>query len=480
MSAWLGRSALLRALGIAALLCTPAIAQQPPPPDEPPPPAAQGTTFSDAELDQMLAPVALYPDPLLAQIFMAATYPFEIAQADRWMADNPGLSGDSLQSALVNEPWDPSVKSLVAVPQVLTWMASNSQWTESLGEAFLAQGDQLMDHVQTLRQRAQARGDLSSTPQQQVADDGGYITITPADPQALYVPVYQPDVVYGPWWWSGYPPYAFAAPVGAVFVGGFFWGAPFAVGPALWGRPDWRDHRVMINTSNYSAFARTRGAPPVWRFDPAHRRGAPYRAPQLRARFGGVDPGHPNAPPANLRPPQGGTPGGLTRGPIGRPTPSPRPGTLPPGAGQFRRNEPPRAVESSGAQGAPARPPQVLTAPSQRPSTERPAPAVATPERPAPAVAIPAPRPPVERPTTAATAVAPPREINVPTAPPRQIRPPQPQVAQPQAPRPLERPPGVAQRPQAAPLRPAPGQGEARPGEARQGEARPGEAQRRD
>ena len=434
MSGWSGKvfaCALALSLGGAALA-------QEPPPDAPPPDDQQGG-FSDAQIDQMLAPIALYPDPLLAQMMMAATYPFEIAQADRWLADNPGLAGDALEQALAQEPWDPSVKSLAAVPQILNWMATNPRWTEQLGEAFLAQGDQLMDHVQQLRQRAQARGALQSTTQQQVTDDGGYITIMPADPQTVYVPVYQPDVVYGGWWWPGFPPHAFAAPIGAAFVAGYFWGPPVFVGPALWGRPDWRGRRVIVNQPSYNAFVRMpNGRParppgPTWQFDPNHRRGAPYRTPDLRSRYGGYDPRHPGGPPPQMQP----------RPQFQPPSPPPQAPRPQPG-GRF--NEPP-------APGGRFNEPR---APSGRLGMDRPLPQQSAPQN------IPGRRP--EAP--AAVTQPPPAPRVAPQAPPRQVRPqaPQPQVqpqvqpqAQPQVqqPRPQQPQPQPQAQPQAQP-RPAP------------------------
>src|SRR6266704_5100141 len=149
-------------------------------------------TFTQQELDQMLAPVALYPDSLLSQILMASTYPLEIVEAARWSKANPNLKGDDAVKAAEQNGWDPSVTSLVAFPQVLTMMDSNLSWTERLGDAFLAQQPQVMETVQNLRQRAYAAGNLRSNDQVRVDQQGQTIVIEPPNPQVVYVPYYDP------------------------------------------------------------------------------------------------------------------------------------------------------------------------------------------------------------------------------------------------------------------------------------------------
>ena len=183
--------------------------------------------YSQPELDQMLAPVALYPDPLLSQLLMAATYPLEVAEAARWTRANPGLQGDAAVRAVQNEDWDPSVKSLVAFPQLLARMDENLDWTRRLGEAFLAQEPHVMDTVQQLRRRAQAAGNLQSGEQLYVQQQGQTIVIQPASPQYVYVPYYDPMAVYGPWWWPAYRPIAWTPwprPVRVYLSFGFFFG----------------------------------------------------------------------------------------------------------------------------------------------------------------------------------------------------------------------------------------------------------------
>ena len=171
-----------------------------------PAPMQAKPVFTQQQLDQMLAPVALYPDSLLSQILMASTYPLEIVEAARWSKANPNLKGDDAVKAAEQNGWDPSVTSLVAFPQVLTMMDSNLSWTERLGDAFLAQQPQVMETVQNLRQRAYAAGNLRSNDQVRVDQQGQTIVIEPPNPQVVYVPYYDPRVVYGPWWWPEYPP----------------------------------------------------------------------------------------------------------------------------------------------------------------------------------------------------------------------------------------------------------------------------------
>src|SRR5512143_707201 len=169
----------------------------------PPPPAGMQAeaAFAQEDLDRMLAPIALYPDALLSQILMAATYPLEVVEAARWSYENPGLKGDAAVQAVADREWDPSVKSLVAFPQILQTMDQKLQWTRRLGDAFLAQQAQVMDTVQNLRRKAEDAGNLSSNAQIEVQQDGDAIEIEPANPEIVYVPYYNPAVVYGPWWW---------------------------------------------------------------------------------------------------------------------------------------------------------------------------------------------------------------------------------------------------------------------------------------
>jgi hypothetical protein len=266
-------------------------------PGAPPPNAAPpAPVYTDAQLDQMLAPVALYPDALLAQVLMAATYPLEVVEAKRWLQDpnNAALKGDQLAAALEPLPWDPSVKSLVPFPQVLQTMDANLQWTEQMGDAFLAQQPSVMNSVQRLRQQAQAVGSLRTTPQQRVTEEGPAIEIVPTNPQVVYVPVYNPTAVYGAWAYPGYPPYYFPPPPGYIVGGAIIgFGLGFAIVDSLWDwhHWDWGDHRIEIDNRDYSYW--NRGRPPaesgVWHYDPSHRHGVPFRSPATQARFGGAN-----------------------------------------------------------------------------------------------------------------------------------------------------------------------------------------------
>lgn len=172
-------------------------------PSAPAPSAAAATApaeqpaFSSEQIGQMVAPIALYPDALLAQVLMGATYPLEIVQAARWQKKNESLKGEALDAALRDQPWDPSVKTLAMFPTVLQRMNENLDWTQDLGDAFLAQEQDVMDAVQRLRREAKKTGALKDTPQQKVVVEKETIVVEPADPQTVYVPTYDPSVVYG-------------------------------------------------------------------------------------------------------------------------------------------------------------------------------------------------------------------------------------------------------------------------------------------
>ncbi|HSE13421.1 MAG TPA: DUF3300 domain-containing protein [Rudaea sp.] len=301
--------------------------------------------FTQAELDQMLAPIALYPDALLSQVLMAATYPLEVVEAARWSYENPGLEGDAAVQAVADQEWDPSVKSLVAFPQVLQTMDQKLQWTRRLGDAFLAQQAQVMDTVQNLRRKAEEAGNLGSNAQIEVTQDDGAIGIEPANPEIVYVPYYNPVVIYGPWWWPDYAPFYWAPWPGYGWYGGFAWGIGIVVGvDFFFGHCDWHDHHVNIyDRRNW--FPRHggdgHGPPYAWRHDPGHRYGVPYRDASLDrqfGRFGARDNAQPEfrgrTPPAGFNLPQpGASPPvtGLSQRPgLSRPIPqSPRIGTVP-------------------------------------------------------------------------------------------------------------------------------------------------------
>jgi hypothetical protein len=331
---------------VASLLVAIMLAPLPAIPQE----ASQG--FKPEELDQLVAPIALHPDPLLAQILMASTYPLEIVQAARFVKDNAGLKGDQLNEALKQYTWDDSVKSLVFFPQVLTMLNDKLDWLQKLGDAFLGQQQELMAAVQRLRARARDAGQLKDTKEQkvivepasaqaaapptgappppppppgtapqappaagaqlapttvQVQPSQTVIRIEPADPQVVYVPSYNPTVVYGAWPYPAYPPY-YPYPPGYFAAGAFAFGAGLAVGGALWGDCDWDGGDVNINNSNANNFtnnvnnrdeARNRveqrsgtGGPGTrgenrgqWKHNPEHRKGVQYRDSATQQRF---------------------------------------------------------------------------------------------------------------------------------------------------------------------------------------------------
>jgi uncharacterized protein DUF3300 len=237
-------------------------------PDAPQPaqnatPAAPAyTTQTPEQLQQLVAPIALYPDSLVAQVLAGSTFPAQIVEADRWVQDHQDLKGDALAQAVDQQSWDPSIKALTAFPTVLANMDKNLSWTSSLGDAYYNQQQDVMDAVQVMRQKAQQTGNLKSTPQQNVEQQGSTIVIQPADPQVVYVPAYDPWLVYGypitpwPYWyeypgiWYGGPYLSFGVGFGIGFYGGYGWGWH------NWGT-DWRGHNVVYNHNNYYSRSNT-------------------------------------------------------------------------------------------------------------------------------------------------------------------------------------------------------------------------------
>ena len=257
-------------------------------------------SYTQAELDQMLAPIALYPDALLSQVLMAATYPIEVVEAARWSRANPGLQGDDAVRAVHYEDWDPSVKSLVAFPQILQRMDENLEWTRTLGDAFLAQEPQMMDQVQQLRQRAQAAGHLRTSEQIRVEHQGPVIIVRQASPEYVYVPYYDPMEVYGTWMWPAYRPVAWSPWPGysrgyrrpGVSVG-FWWGRPVGLSLGFFfGDFDWnRRHTHVAHSHSYYYRAPEYSTRSVtaergrWLHDPQHRRAVDYRSSEVSQRF---------------------------------------------------------------------------------------------------------------------------------------------------------------------------------------------------
>jgi hypothetical protein len=270
--------------------------------DTQPPPQAQApqgppyTTQTPEQLQQLVAPIALYPDSLVAQILAASTFPEQVVEADRWVQAHPDLKGDALGQAVDQMSWDPSVKALTAFPSVLGNMDKNLSWTSALGDAYYNQQQDVMDAVQVMRQKAEAAGNLKTTPQQTVTTQGSTIVIQPAAPDVVYVPAYNPWIVYGPpivawpgWYpypgiWYGGPFLSFGIGFGIGFFAGFGWGWPH------WGF-DWHNHVVIYNHRTYYSHSTT-----------FYNRNVYYRGghggPSAPGRPGGPGGYRPGGPPA--------------------------------------------------------------------------------------------------------------------------------------------------------------------------------------
>jgi len=263
---------------------------------------AEDAVFSEAELDQMMAPIALYPDALLAQILMATTYPADVAEAVTWSKNNPDQQGDDAVAAVQEKPWDPSVMSLVAFPQVLAMMGEQPDWVQNVGDAFLADSEAVMDTVQKLRSKAKDEGNLKTTEQQKViveepsSSSETVIIIEPADPQVVYVPTYNPTVVYGTWWWPHYTPWYYHPPgyaFGSAVISGIGFGIGIGITNALWGGCHWGHGHgsIDINVNKYNNININRNKIDVnkknveWNHNSDNRRGVPYRDEKSRQKF---------------------------------------------------------------------------------------------------------------------------------------------------------------------------------------------------
>jgi Protein of unknown function (DUF3300) len=314
----------------------------------PPTPAAQPEpvitpTYSAVQIDQWVAPIALYPDALLSQILMASTYPSNVIQAAQWSKDNPKMQGDAAIQAVASQPWDPSVKSLVAFPQLMSLLGENPPWVQNLGDAFLAQPKAVMDSVQRLRLLAQQTGTLQSTPQQTVitgtkpapaknvaSEPTPRTTTTPsptviriesADPQVIYVPTYNPNTVYGTWPNTAYPPTYLPPTPGEQFGKSVVNGLGFSLGVAttyaIFSSIDWDDddhhhhhdddgdhhhhddgdhhdgynrngdNNININVNNFNKISgqHLTDINRSWQHNPAYRQGVAYPTHSLTNRF---------------------------------------------------------------------------------------------------------------------------------------------------------------------------------------------------
>jgi len=298
---------VIAAVFVAGQATLPAQAQTTPATTTTPAPDNRTPPFKKEELEQILAPIALYPDALLAQIFMASTYPLEVVEAARWSKEHPDVKGDAVAGAVQSQTWDPSVKSLVAFPEVLKNMNEKIDWTQKLGDAFLAQQKEVMQTVQVLRDKAKDTGNLKSTKEMTVKEEPApagspapqTIIIESKDPEVVYVPTYNPTVVYGAWAYPAYPPYAYYPP--SYYGAGMFWSftAGVIVGGAIWGNCNWGGNDVDIDINRQNNFNRNEinanrnnvnsnnrgsgnrtansGNKQAWSHDSSHRKGVGYR-----------------------------------------------------------------------------------------------------------------------------------------------------------------------------------------------------------
>ncbi|WP_460145954.1 DUF3300 domain-containing protein [Pseudomonas sp. S2_A02] len=269
--------------------------------------AAKDAVFTQEQLDQMLAPIALYPDPLLAQVLMATTYPGEIAEAVTWSKAHPEAKGDDAVKQVASQPWDPSVQALVAFPQVLVTLGQDPVWVQRLGDAFLAQPDDVMGGVQRLRHQAQAAGNLQSNQYQNVtvqavtspapapapASSTSTIIIQPSDPQVVYVPSYNPTTTYGTWPYPASPPVYYPPPPayypGSALMAGLAFGTGVAIIGSLWGECDWGNNDIDIDVDRYNNINRNNqitNNQNKWQHNAAHRDGVPYRDTKSREQYG--------------------------------------------------------------------------------------------------------------------------------------------------------------------------------------------------
>lgn len=274
----------------------------------PPTPSVAGSSIPKEEIDQLVAPIALYPDALVSQILMASTYPLEIVQADRWVKANPGVTGDALAKALNEQTWDASVKSLTGFTDVLSMMSEKVDWTTKLGNAFLAQQKDVLAAIQDLRKRANDAGNLKSTEQQKVevqqSGASQTIVIESTSPDVIYVPTYDPVVVYGTWPYPAYPPAYYYPPGYVAGTALLSFGVGLACGAAwgwAWGDCDWHGGDVNINVDRNTNFNQNINRTQIknelsakglgdgrgqWQHDGSHRQGVSYRDNATAQRFG--------------------------------------------------------------------------------------------------------------------------------------------------------------------------------------------------
>lgn len=269
--------------------------------DKPAAPAAQAQPASQTppnaellkpeQLEALVAPIALYPDELLANVLAASTYPLEVVQADRWLKARKTLKGDALKTEVVKQSWDDSVKALTSTADVISMMSDKLEWTKSLGDAVLAQQPDVMDAIQRLRTKAYDNKKLVTTKQQKVSvqtqENKQVVVIEQAEPDTIYVPYYDPATVYGSWPYTEYPPYYFGYPsyIGAgVIAAGLAFGTGWAIGRwgNYWGGGcNWGNRNLYVNHYN-----KINNIGNNWQHNPAHRQGVRYNNTNVQQRFG--------------------------------------------------------------------------------------------------------------------------------------------------------------------------------------------------
>ena len=270
---------------------------QPAPPAAAPAAAPAAKPASKEQLEQLLSPIALYPDSLLSQVLMAATYPADVAEAAKWSKAHKDEKGDAAVKMVQDQAWDPSVQSLVAFPQILQVMGDQPDWVQKLGDAFLASSKDVLDAVQRLRQKAQQAGNLKSNEQQKViveqepTTQQTIIKVEPAQPETVYVPAYNPQVVYGTWPYPSYPPYYYPPPPyyypGAALASGIAFGIGVAAIGSIWGGCNWGGGNVNINVNKYNSINTNRQINNSnFQHNSANRRGVPYGDQASRDKYG--------------------------------------------------------------------------------------------------------------------------------------------------------------------------------------------------
>lgn len=265
--------------------------------------SAEGSPpFSKEQIEQLVAPVALYPDSLLSQVLMASTYPPDVAEAAKWSKAHKDMKGDDAVKAVDGESWDPSVKALAAYPQVLLMMGDKPDWVQNLGDAFLASSKDVLDAAQRLRTKAKSEGNLKSNEQQNVVVEQQastqVIKIEPANPQVVYVPAYNPTIVYGAWPYPAYMPFYYPPPPyyypGGAFAAGMFFGVGVGIIASNWGHCNWGHGDIDIDVNKYNNINRNNKITNnnnKFQHNSANRRGTPYRDSASQQKYGKNVPG---------------------------------------------------------------------------------------------------------------------------------------------------------------------------------------------